>query len=224
MVLRLPPVPAMDALRSLGSAARSAERHRRGRRDGSDDRQHRYPGAPLRSRRKGGTPRQGLGRSRGGFSTKIHLRTNGAGLPVAVDIAPGQASDYTGAIPLLDADGPEPKVLLADRGYDSDHIREEMEARGVTPMIPARRSRKVQIPKAMTPQWPWMMDHKLSPIVLGGWKPGLNGSSNPRRFEQLPRRGTDMLANPGQSALSSGRRLKDAPANQRQRAPPSHPA
>jgi len=47
----------------------------------------------------GGTPRQGLGRSRGGFSTKIHLRTNGIGLPVAVDIAPGQSSDYTGALP-----------------------------------------------------------------------------------------------------------------------------
>nr|WP_246742720.1 IS5 family transposase [Rhodomicrobium vannielii] len=94
---------------------------------------------------KGGTPRQGLGRSRGGFSTKIHLRTNGVGLPVAVDIAPGQASDYTGALPLFDAEA-EPKVLLADRGYDSDPIRDEMEARGVTPIIPTRRSRKIQIP------------------------------------------------------------------------------
>lgn len=49
-------------------------------------------------------------------------------------------------MPLLDADGPEPKVLLADRGYDSDAIREALEARDVTPMIPTRRSRKVQIP------------------------------------------------------------------------------
>ena len=146
VVVGLPPVPPLDALRSLGSAARGVERHRGRRRDGPDDRQHRHPGAPLRRRRKGGTPRQGLGRSRGGFSTKIHLRTNGAGLPVAVDIAPGQASDYTGALPLLDADGPEPKVLLADRGYDADAIRTEMEARGVTPIIPMRRSRKVQIP------------------------------------------------------------------------------
>lgn len=83
-------------------------------------------------------------RSRGGFSTKIHLRINGAGLPVAVDIAPGQASDYTDALPLLDADGPEPKVLLADRGYDADAIRTAMEARGVMPIIPMRRSRKVR--------------------------------------------------------------------------------
>ena len=63
-----------------------------------------------------------------------------------LDIAPGQASDYTGALPLLDAGGPEPKVLLADRGYDADAIRTEMEARGVTPIIPMRRNRKVQLP------------------------------------------------------------------------------
>jgi len=49
-------------------------------------------------------------------------------------------------MPLLDADGPEPKVLLADRGYDFDAIREALEARDVTPMIPTRRGRKVQIP------------------------------------------------------------------------------
>ncbi len=30
---------------------------------------------------KGGTPRQGLGRSNGGFTTKIHLRINAMGLP-----------------------------------------------------------------------------------------------------------------------------------------------
>ncbi|WP_102845504.1 IS5 family transposase, partial [Methylocella silvestris] len=95
---------------------------------------------------RGGTHIQGLGRSRGGFTTKIHLRTNGIGLPVAVDIAPGQASDYTGALPLLEADGPEPGVLLADRGYDADAIRDAMVARAVTPIIPTRRSRKVQVP------------------------------------------------------------------------------
>ncbi len=65
---------------------------------------------------RGGTPRQGLVRSRGRFSTKFHLRTNGLGLPVAGDIAPDESSDYTGALPLLDAGGPQPKVLLAERG------------------------------------------------------------------------------------------------------------
>ena len=32
----------------------------------------------------------------------------------------------------MDADGPAPKVLLADKGYDADFIREDMEKRGGT--------------------------------------------------------------------------------------------
>ena len=90
---------------------------------------------------KRGTPKQSLGRSRGGFTTKIHLRTNGSGRPVAVEIAPGHASDYAGALPLLDADGPEPKLLIADRGYDADWLRETMEARSITSIIPTRKGR-----------------------------------------------------------------------------------
>jgi len=45
----------------------------------------------------------------------------------------------------MDAGGPPPKVLLADRGYDADFIREDMEARGGAAIIPTRRHRKVQI-------------------------------------------------------------------------------
>jgi transposase len=67
-------------------------------------------------------------------------------LPVAATITAGEASDYSGFDPLIDAEGPEPKVLLADRGYDSDHIRETMEARGAATVIPARKNRKTHIP------------------------------------------------------------------------------
>ena len=42
---------------------------------------------------KRGQDGQALGRSRGGFSTKIHLKTDFAGLPIAFDLTPGQASD-----------------------------------------------------------------------------------------------------------------------------------
>jgi transposase len=67
-------------------------------------------------------------------------------LPVAVELTAGEASDYSGFGPLMEAEGPEAKVLLADRGYDADHIRETMEARGAATVIPTRRNRKVQIP------------------------------------------------------------------------------
>lgn len=46
--------------------------------------------------RKKGAPRPGLGRSRGGFTTKIHLDVNGASQPVRSDITAGKTSDYPG--------------------------------------------------------------------------------------------------------------------------------
>jgi hypothetical protein len=38
----------------------------------------------------------------------------------------------------------DPKVLLADRGYDSDAIREDVRTRGATPEIPTKKNRLVQ--------------------------------------------------------------------------------
>ena len=56
----------------------------------------------------------------------------------------GQVSDYKGAALLMDAIDalPEARDLLADRGYDADWFRDALRARGITPCIPPRRSRK----------------------------------------------------------------------------------
>lgn len=43
-------------------------------------------------------------------------------------------------------EGPAPKVLIADRGYDADRIREGIEEQGGVAVIPARRTRKTPIP------------------------------------------------------------------------------
>jgi transposase len=40
--------------------------------------------------------------------------------------------------------GADPEVLLADRGYDSDAIRDDIRARGGVPEIPTKKSRRVQ--------------------------------------------------------------------------------
>lgn len=40
------------------------------------------------------------------------------------------------------AHGPVPLILLANKGYDSDHTRTSLEAVGAVPMIPARPNRK----------------------------------------------------------------------------------
>ena len=52
------------------------------------------------------------------------------GLPIAFALTGGEVSDYKGYLPVMDADGPAPKVLLADKGYDADFIREDMKKRG----------------------------------------------------------------------------------------------
>jgi transposase len=61
-------------------------------------------------------------------------------------LSPGEASDVKGYGPVMDEPGPVPKVLIADKGYDSDAIREDLVARGVACVIPNRRNRKVQMP------------------------------------------------------------------------------
>ena len=60
----------------------------------------------------------------------------------------GQVSDYRGAALLMNAIDalPEARALLADRGYDADWFRDALRARGITPCIPPRRSRKSPCP------------------------------------------------------------------------------
>lgn len=46
----------------------------------------------------------------------------------------------------MDEPGPQPKILIADKGYDSDAIREDLIERGTQPVIPPRKNRNVQAP------------------------------------------------------------------------------
>lgn len=46
----------------------------------------------------------------------------------------------------MEQEGPSAKVLLADKGYDADFIRQDMEQRGGFAMIPTKRNRLLQIP------------------------------------------------------------------------------
>jgi transposase len=68
------------------------------------------------------------------------------GLPIAITLTGGEVSDYKGYLPVMNEDGPAPKVLLADKGYDADFIRQDMEQRGGFAMIPTKRNRLVQMP------------------------------------------------------------------------------
>jgi hypothetical protein len=68
--------------------------------------------------RKRGQDDQALGRSRGGFSTKIHLKVDLDGLPLAFQLTGGEASDSRNFEILLDL-GPDitPRAAITDKGY-----------------------------------------------------------------------------------------------------------
>jgi transposase len=70
-----------------------------------------------------------MGRSRGGLTTKIHALVDTNGLPIAIKLTEGQTHDGRSATDLLDGVRAR-QILLADRAYDSDALRETMTARG----------------------------------------------------------------------------------------------
>ena len=110
---------------------------------GADVQFHRGPRPCLGGRRKRGQHDQALGRSRGGFSTKIHLKTDFGGLPIAFHLTGGEASDSRNFETLLDI-GPDinPRAALGDKGYDSKSNREAARQRGICPAIPYRSNTK----------------------------------------------------------------------------------
>ena len=73
--------------------------------------------------------------------TKLHAAvTDANGRPLSFFMTAGQVSDYTGAAALLD-DLPKAQWLLGDRGYDADWFRDALQAKGIQPCIPGRKSR-----------------------------------------------------------------------------------
>jgi transposase len=70
-----------------------------------------------------------MGRSRGGLTTKIHALVDGNGLPVVLKLTEGQAHDGRSAADMLDTLGPG-QILLADRAYDSDALRQHLNQKG----------------------------------------------------------------------------------------------
>jgi transposase len=93
--------------------------------------------------KKGQQKQEGLGRSVGGFSSKIHAKVDALGNPLQFIITAGQVNDVTEAKALLeDLNGSH---TLADKAYDSDNVREIITAKDGVPVIPPKSNRKVLI-------------------------------------------------------------------------------
>ena len=110
--------------------------------------QHRLndsPGPRLGCRRKRGTREQAFGRSRGGFTCKVHCLSDAVGRPLAFHLTGGEAADCTQFETLSALAEARPGYLIADKGYDSDAIRDSLHDAGVRPVIPPRSNRKTPI-------------------------------------------------------------------------------
>ena len=83
-----------------------------------------------------GNREQQMGRSRGGLTSKIHAVVDANGLPVRIGLTPGEAHDNRLCSVLLSGLHPQ-TMLLADRGYDADWIREFISAKGALGQYPA---------------------------------------------------------------------------------------
>ncbi len=84
---------------------------------------------------------QALGRSRGGFSCKIHVTVDGLGNPLRLCLTAGQRHDITQAYHLLE--GFEFEHLIADRGYAAEHFIDYLLERGIEAVIPPHPRAKV---------------------------------------------------------------------------------
>ena len=133
---------------SMGSTARTAARQvARGRADRSFIRCRRFlVGASCWGGRKTGP--NPTDRSRPG--SKHHILVDANGVPISAILTGANRNDVTQLLPLVDAIPPirgargrplqRPKVIYADRGYDSDPHRQRLRERGIKPVIARRRT------------------------------------------------------------------------------------
>ena len=90
-----------------------------------------------------------MGRSRGGLTTKIHALVDALGLPIALKLTEGQAHDGRSAEDMFET-LQTGNILLADRAYDSNALRERLAERGAWANIRA-------------------MPHRLDPPAFSAW-------------------------------------------------------
>ncbi|WP_394365752.1 IS5 family transposase [Streptomyces sasae] len=108
---------------------------------------------PRRPPGGGGAGGEGLGRSRGGFTTKLHLSADGRCRPLSLIVTPVQRADCTQFITVLEKirvprRGPgrprvKPDSLSADKAYSNGPVREYLRRQGIRHTIPEKSDSQV---------------------------------------------------------------------------------
>lgn len=84
---------------------------------------------------------QAIGRSVAGNTTKIHMAVDSFGLPIAFQLTGGEVHDAKAAPDLITI-LPKADYTIADKGYDSEEIREQIKRKKSIPVIPRKKNSK----------------------------------------------------------------------------------
>jgi transposase len=115
-----------------------------------------HPGQPrgrrgLEKKVAGEPADHALGRSRGGFGTKLHLVTDGNGLPLGAELSAGQRHECLYAEPVLRAVRirrrggrvrTRPRAVAGDKGYSYARVRRYLRRRKIKAVIPTRKDQR----------------------------------------------------------------------------------
>ncbi len=90
-----------------------------------------------------------LGRSKGGFTTKLHVLTDAQGVLLSVTLTGGQQHEAKEFKTLLNncmlslhRQSSRPNCIIGDKGYNSKEIRELIRSRGICPQVPTRSNQR----------------------------------------------------------------------------------
>jgi len=98
-----------------------------------------------------GAETEALGRSQGGFSTKLNVRAEGGGKPLAFVLQPGQQHESRAFEPLMEQHPirqpnrrrrRRPMRVCADKAYSNRRIRAFLRQRGIMVTIPHKRDER----------------------------------------------------------------------------------
>lgn len=103
--------------------------------DGSIVRAHQHSTGAI------GQENQAIGKSRGGNTTKIHMAVDGYGLPIEFDLTGGEVHDCKAAPEFIEK-LPTAEYTIADKGYDSEEVRECIRNKSSIPVIPRKKNSK----------------------------------------------------------------------------------
>jgi transposase len=92
----------------------------------------------------GGREAQAIGKTKGGWNTKVHAAVNQRGRPVSLLLSAGNDADISHAADLTDNLGAG--TVVADKGYDSDEFRIWLFENDANPCIPAKSNRIDPLP------------------------------------------------------------------------------